>query len=34
MYGIILTNIFVYCKFIILVDIAYFPNQTIQMMCY
>jgi hypothetical protein len=34
MYVIILTNLFIYYKFIILADIAHFSNQTIQMMCY
>jgi hypothetical protein len=34
MYIIIITNLFIYWKFIILVDITHFPNQIIQMMCY
>jgi hypothetical protein len=29
----LLTNFFIYYKFITLVDIARFPNQIIQMMC-
>jgi hypothetical protein len=34
MYVITFTNLFIYYKFITLIDITYFPNQTIQMMCY
>jgi hypothetical protein len=34
MYVINLTNLFIYCKFITMLDIAHFPNQIIQMMCY
>jgi len=34
MYIIILTNLFIYWKFTTLANIAYFSNQTIQMMCY